>query len=204
MFGVASNSTRNESAGRGKVTFFNFEGNDLVLRHYRRGGLPAKFSRDRYWWQGLANTRAWREFHLLQTLESMHLPAPRPYAARVEKSRMFYRADIVTHEIDGAVSLMDRVRSADFDSGIFEQTGAVIAQFHRAGVNHVDLNASNIVLDKNGDVHLLDFDRCKIEAAKNDDWKQGNLDRLQRSLKKSFPDFDARLWQALLGGYTNC
>ena len=42
-----------------------------VLRHYRRGGAMAALMADRYWYQGWAQSRPWREFMLLQAMYLM-------------------------------------------------------------------------------------------------------------------------------------
>ena len=63
------------------------------------------------------------------------------------------------------------------------QIGNTIRRFHRLGFQHVDLNANNILLDYNGKVHLVDFDRCqRRKFAKS--WANSGLKRLQRSLLK--------------------
>ena len=38
--------------GRGTTWFIRTGDSSFVLRHYRRGGLMAKISKDRYWWHG--------------------------------------------------------------------------------------------------------------------------------------------------------
>jgi 3-deoxy-D-manno-octulosonic acid kinase len=45
------------SGGRGTTHFFKTGGKSLVLRHYRRGGLIAHVSGDKYFWRGEDNTR---------------------------------------------------------------------------------------------------------------------------------------------------
>ena len=47
--------------GRGVTHYFATAGKSLVLRHYRRGGLVAHFSRDRYFWRGEQGTRPFTE-----------------------------------------------------------------------------------------------------------------------------------------------
>jgi len=77
------------SAGRGNTVFFTLNGDALVLRHYRRGGLIRHISRSHYVFTGFNRTRALREFDLLIRLQEAGLPAPRAYACQV---RAIYRA----------------------------------------------------------------------------------------------------------------
>ena len=63
-------------SGRGKVFFFQLNANQLVLRHYRRGGLVAKFSEDKFIWQGIENTRAYKELYILDLIQTHDILAP--------------------------------------------------------------------------------------------------------------------------------
>ena len=86
-----------------------------------------------------------------------------------------------------------------FRSGLpWREIGVCIRRFHASGVWHADLNAHNILMDRVGGIWLIDFDRG--ERRKHGAWGQGNLARLQRSLRKLGYD-DAQTWQALLQGY---
>ncbi|TLZ22986.1 MAG: 3-deoxy-D-manno-octulosonic acid kinase, partial [Gammaproteobacteria bacterium] len=54
--------------GRGTTHFVRSAGKDYVLRHYRRGGLIARVSGDRYVWQGEQSTRPFEEWQLTYRL----------------------------------------------------------------------------------------------------------------------------------------
>ncbi len=193
-------------AGRNAVVFFRHDNCSLVLRHYHRGGLPARFSRDRYLWTGIEHTRAWREYALLKFIQACELPAPRVYAAHVERLGLFYTGDIVTHCIDDTESLGERLAAGQLSAPDFKRVGATISRFHEKMIDHVDLNANNLLLDQNGGVYLIDFDRCRIRCGENVDWRRANLRRLHHSLVKlqcnsdssSFCDSD---WDSLCAGY---
>ncbi len=189
--------------GRGAAVFVRGAGGEYVLRHYRRGGLPAKLSHDCYVWFGLERTRAWREWHLLMTLQSRGLPAPRPIAVRVEHSGLCYRADIVTGRIPGR-SLGQVLHREEVPPETWGAVGTCIRKFHEAGVYHADLNANNILVGESGDVSLVDFDRGRFRPP--GEWQQATLERLQRSLRK-LSSLDVRFtyserdWEYLLVGY---
>ena len=191
-------------SGRGETVFFQHAGEELVLRHYRRGGLPARISRDRFTWTGLTRTRAWCEYRLLKKLEALDLPAPRAFAAHVVRQKLHYRADIITHCIPHAIPLAERLVSTQETTGMMQRVGSTIRRFHDAGIDHVDLNINNIVLDDRDVVYLLDFDRCGLRtpAAR---WQRANLARLLRSLRKlplQAQEIDA-LWNVLEGAYSS-
>jgi 3-deoxy-D-manno-octulosonic acid kinase len=58
-----------------------------------------------------------------------------------------------------------------------------VARFHRAGLDHADFNAHNILFDATGHGWLIDFDRGRIRIPETR-WRERNLARLQRSLLK--------------------
>lgn len=193
-----------EAAGRGTTIIVQHGEARLALRHYHRGGMPAKLSRDRYLWLGLERSRPWQEWQLMQQLYARGLPVPRPVAARVCREGPVYRGDIVTEVVEGE-PLAEWLQRKRLPAALLEQVGGCIRRFHDEGVDHADLNARNILLDDKGQVTLIDFDRSELRTPAPG-WQQGNLDRLKRSLDKfrreqrhfSFDDED---WKALLRGY---
>jgi 3-deoxy-D-manno-octulosonic acid kinase len=190
--------------GRGTTVFVQNGEAVYALRHYHRGGLPARLSRDRYLWQGLERSRPWREWQLLAELHRRGLPVPRPVAARVVRHGLSYEADIATELID-ARPLAEWLGQRRLPSRQLEDIGACLCRFHDEGVYHADLNARNILLNEAGKVYLIDFDRGELRTPANG-WRRGNLNRLRRSLEKfrrlerhfAFDDED---WKALMRGY---
>ncbi|HUO94728.1 MAG TPA: 3-deoxy-D-manno-octulosonic acid kinase [Steroidobacteraceae bacterium] len=184
------------ATGRGSAWFVApRSGAATVLRHYRRGGLIARLVADRYLWRGEEATRAFRELRLLATLEALGLPAARPVAARYRRSGLLYRADLITLAIPGARSLADRLADPAVP---WARIGATLRAFHDAGACHADLNARNVLIDAEGGVHLIDFDRGTLAAPGR--WRERNLERLQRSLVK-IGGRRPEGWTALLDGY---
>lgn len=185
--------------GRGGVSFLELGGIPCVLRHYRRGGLMARLSADRYLWTGEARTRSFREFRLLVELANADLPVPAPVAARYVREGATYRADLITRRIQPARTLAELLAAGLLDAGLGERVGATLARFHAHGAWHADLNAHNILLDGAGVVWVLDFDRGRLRASAAG-WQQANLARLRRSLRKLGADgveFEAGFWQPL-------
>lgn len=173
-----------EAPGRGSSLFLDAGGEQWVLRPYRRGGLVARLSERRYLWTGLERTRAFRELRLTAHLFDQGLPVPRPVAAGVMRhGPASYSAALITVRIPAARALAERL--ADADAALLERVGATLQRFHDAGLDHVDLNARNILIDADGQVWLIDLDRCRLRSPGA--WREANLARLQRSLAK----FDA-------------
>jgi len=194
--------TITSAPGRGESYFLHYRelALNLVWRHYKRGGLVAKISEDNYLWTGLQQTRAYQEFVLTAELRDRGLPVPRPLAAQVIREGLVYRADFVTERLPEVKSMADRLTSKLHEFP-WSEVGKTIARFHRQGLDHVDLNVRNILLNSNNRVYLIDFDRCRLRQPQQE-WQQGNLDRLLRSLQKLFPhqNHDSH-WQRLLDGY---
>src|SRR5215213_5570910 len=63
-----------DEGGRGGAWFVDAPFGASVLRQYRRGGLVAKLSRDRYLWSGADRTRSFAEFRLMRALIARKLP----------------------------------------------------------------------------------------------------------------------------------
>ena len=191
------------ASGRGKVWLFRANGQDLALRHGHRGGWAAKLLGDRYFWCGLHRSRAMAEYRLLATLSAWRLPVPAPFAARVVRRGLWYRCDLLTHQLDAPVSLAGQLRSGVAERQ-WQAVGRCIAALHRRCVWHADLNAHNVLLADAGEAYLVDFDRARIRRAGplSAHWRRGNLQRLKRSLRKlSGERFPEAGWRRLLAAY---
>jgi 3-deoxy-D-manno-octulosonic acid kinase len=196
-----------EALGRGATYFVRVEDHACVLRHYQRGGLAAKFLSDQYFWTGIDQTRAWREWYLLKELCDRGLPVPKPVAAHVVKSGIYYRADLMTVRLNNAKSLTEYLRKKELPTEQWRNIGQTVRSFHNAGIYHADLNAHNIMLTDNGDVHLIDFDKGQIRPIESG-WQKANIGRLERSLQKLSSQispfhYSVIVWQQFLQGYNS-
>ena len=171
-----------ESGGRGGAWFVDAPFGPSLLRLYLRGGLAARFSRDRYLWHGANRTRSFVEFRLTRALLAKGLPVPRPIAASYVHEGMHYRAAILMERLPEVRSLADRALVAGNDAP-WEETGRLVARFHRAGLDHADLNAHNLLFNAQGKGWMIDFDQCHLRIPATA-WREANLKRLQRSLLK--------------------
>jgi 3-deoxy-D-manno-octulosonic acid kinase len=171
-----------DSGGRGGAWFVDAPFGAAVLRRYLRGGWAASVSRDAYLWHGSSFVRSFAEFRLTRALHARGLPVPRAIAACYWRQGSTYRAAILVERLTGVHSLAERASVAG-EGAPWEETGRLVARFHRAGLDHADLNAHNILFDATGHGWLIDFDRGRIRIPETR-WREGNLSRLQRSLLK--------------------
>jgi 3-deoxy-D-manno-octulosonic acid kinase len=192
------------AGGRGAAWFIDHGSEQWVLRHYRRGGFMARLSQDRYLWTGESRVRAFAEYRLLADLAARGLSVPAPVGARYERFGLWYRCDLITRRIAGAVSMSGLLAAGPLADSSWRRVGSAIAEVHAAGVDHADLNAHNILLDARGTVSIIDFDRSRVRRAGA--WAAQNLNRLRRSLAKITADlppdrFSGEGWRSLLAGY---
>lgn len=191
--------------GRGTTYFIATNQQQWVLRHYYRGGLMGKINKDSYWFTGLKNTRAAREYQLLKDMCSLGLPAPHPVGFRVIKHGLTYQADIMTSRIENAQDLVGILQTKSLPENIWQKIGETIKQFHSHNIYHHDLNSHNILLDDQQKVWLIDFDRGQ-QRQDNKVWPEKNMERLLRSFRKELArlttfHWQERNWQQLMQGY---
>ncbi|MDQ3269961.1 MAG: 3-deoxy-D-manno-octulosonic acid kinase [Pseudomonadota bacterium] len=192
-----------ESGGRGGAWFVDAPFGPSVLRCYLRGGLIAQFNRDRYWWRGAAQTRSFAEFRLTRAAVAKGVPVPQPIAAYYRRDGLHYRAAILIERLQDVRTLADRAAVAG-DGAPWEEAGRLIARAHRAGLDHADLNAHNLLFDATGRGWVIDLDRGRMQIPATG-WRERNLARLKRSLMKlrgaRAPGEVERDFQRLRGAY---
>lgn len=193
------------AGGRGGAWFVKTETTEMVLRHYLRGGMMARFSERGYVFTGFHRARSLAEFRLLQTLGQRGLPVPKAIAAYAARYHgLWYEAAILVERIPAAEPFPE---SPELDLvDLWQEVGRVVRRFHNAGLDHVDLNCDNILVAQ-GQVYLIDFDRCRLRAEGPSEatWKRANLNRLRRSVEKrcqSIPEKRReQLWKHLVNAY---
>lgn len=189
--------------GRGNVVRLQTASGEMVLRHYLRGGLPRHLVRRHYLWTGAERTRAFREFRLLQALAGAGLRVPEAIAARYWRTGPVYRAALITALVPSAQTLLERLEQAPAQAAdLLGRVAGAVAALHARGVWHADLNATNLLVDGDGAVWLIDFDRARSDV-QDRHRLAGNLERLRRSLRKRLagPALAAAeaAWPAVLG-----
>ncbi len=184
-----------QAGGRAAAWFIQIAEQACVLRHYRRGGMAARFFRDQYLWTGATLSRSIAEFSMMQSMWLAGLPVPQPLAAAVWRKGLVYRAALITAKVQDATPLAHVV-----DSAAWAQAGRAIAKMHQAEIWHADLNVFNVLMDPQGQAWLIDFDRAR--AGYLNAWQRAeNLARLLRSVRKVCPELEQACWPSLTSAY---
>ncbi|GAB6195645.1 3-deoxy-D-manno-octulosonic acid kinase [Lysobacter xanthus] len=169
-----------ETGGRGAAWFVDAPFGACVLRHYRRGGLVARVSRNDYLWQGESRVRSVAEFALTREAARRGVPVPTPLAAFYVRRGFRYRAAILVERLRNVETL---AALAIEGAAPWEDAGRLVARMHRAGLDHADLNADNLLFDRDGRGWVIDLDRGLFRTI-GSGWRHRNLARLHRSLLK--------------------
>ena len=194
--------------GRGKTYFIAHEGRTMVLRRYLRGGMVRHFTKDKFLYRGLAQTRVQREIDLLLYMHTHGLNVPKPIAGWCKQSTFIYRNALLLEAIPHAQDFHHLLCQEALPEILWQNAGRMVKQMHSLGVYHHDLNIHNILVDNEQTVWLIDFDRCERRPHdhKAEQWKSANITRLKRSLDKEQLQMneyymDDMQWQAFLNGY---
>jgi len=176
----------------------------VVVRPYRRGGLPAWLLHDTYFgWR----PRPFRELCVTATLHERGAPVIEVYGAAVEwLVPGSYRGWLATRYSEAAHTLWEWAATPTPTKervAVFANIGKAIRRLHACGARHPDLNANNILLGPSSEVVFIDFDRARIGHIRD---REGaaDLDRLWRSLRKLDPDsrlVTAADFEVLRAGY---
>ena len=169
--------------GRGKTILFKKDGFDLILRHYKRGGLFGKLVKDSFFTFESYCNRSFDEFKLLNYMLSVNLPVPKPVIAREIKEGIKLKQDIVVERLKGFVDLSEVISKRELTETELANIGKTIKQFFDKDILHTDLNIRNILINDNAEVYIIDFDKCfnkKLDVKDRIDV----VSRLHRSFRK--------------------
>jgi len=165
-----------------------------AVRHFQRGGsiLPSIMG-DRF--LKLATYRPFFELRVSETLRERGIPTPRVVAAAVYGKGMLYRADLVTHFVPDSENLAETLfdvrrkgaAAASERLDALRAAGALVRSLEKGGLQHRDLNATNVLLQWTGaspSAHVLDLDRSRVLPQGAEADPKPMLRRLRRSLRK--------------------
>lgn len=191
------------SAGRGAVRVLPAGPlGEAVLRPYRRGGLPGRVLRRRYF----LGARAFHELILTERLRWAGVPVVEPLAAVQERRVLGYQAALLTRRLPGARPLSSLLPDAGPDEAAthLRRAARAVRRLHEAGGWHADLNAGNLLLrpDPTEPAFLLDLDRGRLLPAPLPPLlARRNLARLRRSLGKLGLEAGLSAWPAFEEAY---
>jgi hypothetical protein len=154
-------AARRRGGGRGGVYHLTLGGEDIVMRVYKRGGLPRLLLNDR----SLDDSRSFREIVALAAAAERGVPAVTPVAAVAMSAGVgLYRHYLFTILEYGALPLLDVLGSPHCDHArkiqIIEAAAAVIRSAFQQGIEPADLHARNILIAESDRIicKLVDLD----------------------------------------------
>lgn len=180
--------------GRGTYQTIPVAGNNgerLVVRNYRHGGLFGKLSGGVFY----NKKRPVHEVAVNEIAFKNNVPSAEVVA--IIKRRfcgLFYKADFVTREITDAVDLVQLITESSlifiqrFKRPIIRALAKLVRNMHDAGIFHADLHLKNILVkhDADGEFHsyIIDLDKSVVAETLNINQRIKNLRRLDRSIEK--------------------
>jgi 3-deoxy-D-manno-octulosonic acid kinase len=168
--------------GRTPHALLRVDGEQWVLKAYRRGGFFGRWNPGRYW----GFHRFMAELEAAARAERFGIPTPEVLALVLERAGLgSLRAWLVTRFVPG-VRPMAEYLGTSRASSFARSAGRVVAAMHAAGIDHADLHVGNIVCSAPGEephVFIVDWDRARVRSPGT--WNPyKNLMRLWRSLCK--------------------
>ena len=170
-------------SGRGQTLLYSKDGRELVLRHYKRGGFFGKIVKDRFFIFENNAHRAFDEFKLLDYMLSRGLPVPKPVIARETRSTFSVTQDIVIERLNGYKDLSYVISKRELTEAEYTNIGKTLSLFFKENILHTDLNIRNILINEEGKVAIIDFDKSFCTKL-SIDMKNSMINRLLRSFKK--------------------
>jgi 3-deoxy-D-manno-octulosonic acid kinase len=174
-FGVVHLIRREQVAGIGPV----------IVKYYTRRGLLKFFIRRTY----LGRSRAEQEMKALLKVRRLGVNAPLPLAAAT-LGRLFRRAQLVSSEIVGKRSLPELKNCGHLE--IREALEKLVEQIEllvKAKILHIDLHPENVLIDPEGKVYLIDFDKAREFKGSRRQLRMKYLNRWRRAvIKHGLPD----------------
>jgi len=179
-------------------------GRRVVLRLCRRGGMVRFLTRYTFGNNPLTSwefARPFDELSLLADLRAVGLSVPRPVAAAVIRGTgdLFYRGFVATEEVPVAENLLHVIQELRGTPGstalartLCEKAGRQAATMLEMGVFHSDLHVGNILVTKDDDIFLIDFDKSsRFTPSKKDHYRDRLVARWRKSVRKHrvrYPD----------------
>ena len=184
--------TRTLSGGRGGARVVQVNDQEVVVRPYRRGGLPGRFLRDTYF--GMT-PRPFRELSVTEALRRQGVPTVEVYGASVRwLTPGCYKGWLATRYVPGASTVWEwacTAPAARERDVVLQSIGKVMRRLHDTGARHPDLNLNNILVrlgsPNTPEVWFIDFDRARVPGLCRRR-PPADLARLRRSARKLDPE----------------
>ena len=143
----------------------------------------------------LRRTRINRECKMLTTSRSLGIRTPAVYSVDLHNHTimMDFIEGTQFKQIAGQVSENELV-------SLCQEFGRIIASLHSGNVVHGDPTTSNVIVDKNTNLWLVDFGLSEMNATL--ETKGVDLHLIQRALETTHWDLQENMLEATLEGYT--
>ncbi len=172
--------------GRGEVYAVRLGPADAVVRHARRGGVPARFSED--WFLG--SPRFLHELLMARALADAGIATPPVLAGVAYRAGPGYRADVATARAPGrdlaTIAFGPAAPAGASRTALLGSVGRAVRRLHDAGYVHPDLQLRNVLVSEGAApaVTLLDVDTCRRVPGGDSGARERNLRRFYRSWEK--------------------
>jgi 3-deoxy-D-manno-octulosonic acid kinase len=183
FFKMPVNTVDSVLGGRSSVAIAHLEGiGSVVIKYYARGGFIRYLVKRRYLRWG--KTRCQIEYELLKKVRDLGLSAPEPIAYAY-RGGLFYKGWLVTRKIKEQQTLAE-LSCTDAENAhiavkeLINQVSVLI----KNNVFHTDLHPGNVLVDSDGRVFLLDFDRARISQMDKNRLRDHYLSRWRRAVIK--------------------
>ncbi|MBI3820235.1 MAG: hypothetical protein HY286_16195 [Planctomycetes bacterium] len=159
-------AARARGGGRGGTYEITIGGEDLILRIYRRGGIPRLLWKDRMF----DDLRSQREVAALVAARARGVPSVEPVAAVATAAGLgFYRHYLVTVKLAGAVELLDFLndphRGRAERLAVLARAAGTVQKAFDSGIEPIDLHPRNLLITETPSLecYLVDLDGAVIQ-----------------------------------------
>ncbi|MBW1893735.1 MAG: phosphotransferase, partial [Deltaproteobacteria bacterium] len=169
--------------GRASVTRIQLDGiGPVVIKHYMRGGLFGHFIK--HFYLKLGKPRSKMEYEQMERARGFGISVPEPICFAF-RGIAFYSAWLVTREIENQLSLA-QLSMMDIESAMsaVKKLALQILILIDNRIYHRDLHPGNVLVDKNHQIHIIDFDKAGYFRGEKKALLKNYIKRLGRAVIK--------------------
>jgi 3-deoxy-D-manno-octulosonic acid kinase len=187
MRNVPEDAPRGVLAGRGYTGIQNLEGlGPVFVKQYAHGGLLRHLTGGSFLCVG--PSRSLQEFLMLERVREIGINAPQPMLF-VNKGSFFYRTWLFMEEIVNSRNLAQVSRSrkaedADVLHDAMTKLGEQVLSLIKHKIFHVDLHPGNVLVQGDGRVFIVDFDKAREFKGSSEQLRELYLRRWRRAVIK--------------------
>jgi hypothetical protein len=159
-----------ENKGRGGVTLLDIKGGHIACRKYIHGGLLRAITGDIFF----SAKRAMEELEILQYLKEKDFPVVQPYGLIIRENFVTKSLYILTVFEEKAADLLEVLSASTGKQRfrIIKMLAQIMWHMETLGVYHPDLHLNNALVNAEGTLTFLDFDRARRKSITKKDMEQ--------------------------------